>query len=56
MDEPTANINSAQYYGGGLYCSFDSHEGCLTFSDSYEVNLVCTRNTMRQSEGAVQSF
>ena len=31
MDKPDTNRESTEYYGGGIYSSFRSHEGCLNF-------------------------
>ena len=34
MGELATNRNSAQYYGGVIYCSFSSDEGRLKFCES----------------------
>ena len=41
MGEPAKNRNISNYYGGRIYSTFSIHEGCLTFCDSYEVDLIC---------------
>ena len=56
MDKLDTNRNSDQYYGGRIYCSFASREGCLTFRNSHEGNLVYTQTSTWHSEGAVHYF
>ena len=56
MGNTYPNINSAHYYGGIIHFSFSSDEVCLTFCESYEVNLVRNQASRRHPDGTVQYF
>ena len=53
MDDLDPERNSAQYNRGGIHRFISSDEGRFTFCESYEGNLVCTKNPRRHPIGTV---